>query len=60
MTNISYFVLVLIFNILLAQEAYAYFDPGTASMLLQVMVALLGGALIFYRRILFEAKKITG
>ena len=32
-------------------QAYAYFDPGTGSMLIQVAVGLLAGIAVFWRKI---------
>lgn len=59
MADIIYFALVLTTILLWTQEAYAYFDPGTGSLLLQVLVALLGGVLVFYHKILSKAKKLS-
>lgn len=43
---------------LITQEAHAYFDPGTGSMLIQLLIALIAGATLFYRRILLEIRKL--
>ena len=36
---------------IIAQNAYAYFDPGTGSLLIQALLALLGSALLFIKQI---------
>lgn len=40
----------------LATPAHAYIDPGTGSMLLQVMGALVAGAIFYFRESLLRVK----
>ncbi len=44
---------------LITEKAYAYFDPGTGSILIQLLLALIGGVIVFYHRIVFKIKNIT-
>jgi len=44
--KITLFGLLLVFSII--KDAYAYLDPGTGSILLQGLVAAIGGALIWF------------
>ena len=37
--SIKYFFIISIFTLLFANPAYAYLDPGTGSMLLQILAA---------------------
>lgn len=48
--------LLLVYLLIVSQEAYAYFDPGTGSMLIQVLIALFGGIILFFKQISFTAK----
>lgn len=43
---------------LVSQEAYAYFDPGTGSLLIQLLLAIIGSVVVFSHKIIFEIKKI--
>jgi hypothetical protein len=43
-------------NGLLASTAHAYIDPGTGSMLVQVMGALVAGAIFYFRDSLLRVK----
>ena len=54
-----FFTLVLILAFLSPQAAYAYFDPGTGSLLIQILIASVGGLLIFYNKILLKIKKTS-
>ena len=47
--KITYFGLLLVF--LTTKDAYAYLDPGTGSILLQGLVAVIGGVLIWFATI---------
>ena len=46
-TNIKLIILLTIF-ILLPGNAYAYLDPGTASIIIQALVAILAGTVAFF------------
>lgn len=37
--------------VLLPTQAYAYFDPGTGSMLIQIAVGALAGIAVFWKKI---------
>ena len=53
-------LLLVLFCVLLttiAQNAYAYFDPGTGSMLIQILIALVGSCLLFLKTISARLKK---
>ena len=41
-------------------DAYAYFDPGTGSILIQILIALIGSIIVFFHRIIFELKNLQG
>jgi hypothetical protein len=43
-------------NCLFASTAHAYIDPGTGSMLLQVIGALVAGAIFYFRESLLRVK----
>lgn len=45
LTDIAFTVVVL--NTLIASPAYAYLDPGTASLILQSTIGAVAGALVF-------------
>ena len=51
-------LIICLFSFVFTGQANAYFDPGTGSLLLQVLIALLGSLVVFYHKILFEAKKL--
>lgn len=51
-------LLVSLASVTLAQEAYAYFDPGTGSILIQLLIAVLGGIAVFFGAISSKVKKI--
>ena len=38
--NLKYFLIIFVFALLIARPAYAYLDPGTGSMLLQILAAI--------------------
>lgn len=42
-----------------AEKAYAYFDPGTGSMLIQVLIALIGLTVAFFSKAIFKINKFT-
>ena len=42
----------------LARPAYAYIDPGTGTMIIQAIVAVIVAGGIFWRRILYFLKKL--
>lgn len=44
-------LLIVIIAVLFPVQAYAYFDPGTGSMLIQVAVGLMAGIAVFWGRI---------
>ena len=44
--NFKFYILIVI-SFTLPQQAYAYFDPGTASFIIQSIIAFLGSVLIF-------------
>lgn len=51
---------VITLNGVLATSAQAYIDPGTGSMLLQVMGAVVAGAIFFFRESLLRVKGLFG
>ncbi len=53
MRNIRYLTAAVVLYAFLASAApaHAYLDPATGSMILQVLLAGLAGALLFFRRI---------
>ena len=55
--KIQQFLLCFLF-ITVSQDTYAYFDPGTGSILIQVLVALIGGFILFFKDILHKAKSL--
>lgn len=44
-------VLIVFFLLFFFKNAYAYIDPGSITVLLQVIVALIAGSVIAFRRI---------
>jgi hypothetical protein len=50
-------VVCLIFFLVFPQNAYAYLDPGTGSMMLQALAAGIIAAGVFWRRILNACKR---
>ena len=50
--------LAVVFLTLMAADAHAYLDPGTGSMLLQVAIAGLIGAAVFFRAFWARIKSI--
>ncbi len=48
--------LVVIFFSLSSQNAYAYFDPGTGSLLIQLIIASVAGCLLYIRAIVGKVK----
>ncbi len=56
MTKIS--TISLLCLLLTTLPAYGYFDPGTGSILIQVIVALMGMVVIFFRRIVLQIQKL--
>lgn len=50
--------MIYLFSFVFTGSANAYFDPGSGSLLLQVLIALFGGLVVFYHKILFEIKKL--
>ena len=47
---------VITLNGVLARSAHAYIDPGTGSMLVQVMGAVVAGAIFYFRESLLRIK----
>lgn len=43
--------LCLILCVLPLTKAYAYFDPGTGSLIIQAIVALIAGSILFLKRL---------
>lgn len=43
----------------ITEEGFSYFDPGTGSILIQMLIALIGGVILFYHRVVFEIKRLT-
>ena len=55
--KIFFCIYVFIINIVLQSKAFAYIDPGTGSMVLQIIIAAVTS--IFYGLIVFKNKIIT-
>lgn len=55
--KIFFCIYVFILNIVLPSKAFAYIDPGTGSMVLQIIIAAVTS--IFYGLIVFKNKIIT-
>ncbi len=53
-------IYLFVFTLILvqAQQAYAYFDPGTGSLLVQVLIAVFGGLLVFFAKIHSKTKQL--
>jgi hypothetical protein len=58
--RLSTFLLSLAFVLYLSSTAYAYIDPGTASMILQGLVALVAGTLVTIRLYWRQIKAFFG
>ena len=58
--RVSTFLLSLAFVLYLSGTAYAYIDPGTASMILQGLVALVAGTLVTIRLYWRQIKSFFG
>ena len=56
-SKIKLFLLCL-WIIILPEHAHSYFDPGTGSILLQVIIAFIGGVIIFFHNIMFQIKRL--
>ena len=46
------FILSLLLVVIISKSSYAYLDPGTGSMILQGLAAIIIGVSIFWRKIL--------
>ena len=55
--NRRFFFLFLI--VFFADEINAYFDPGTGSLLVQSLVATVGGVILFFKNITFKIKNLV-
>lgn len=46
--GVSVVVRAVVVSLLLVQSAHAYFDPGTASLLIQALIAGIGAVVVFF------------
>ena len=44
-------MITMIFNVMLFKSAYAYIDPGSVSIILQVIASVFVGIIVFFRTI---------
>ncbi len=47
--NIFFIVVIMLFT---PQDAFAYFDPGTGSLIIQTIIGILAFAAVYWRRII--------
>ena len=54
------FFFILLFLFAFYSSAYAYFDPGTGSLVLQMLLGGLAVSSLFYRKIIRKIRKLFG
>ena len=60
MNSHNFFLLIICFFLLFIKTSYAYLDPGSGSLILQVILGALAAALVFIKRIIaFFKEKIN-
>lgn len=52
--------LLILISLVIPADAHAYVDPGTGSMMLQIILAGVFGVAIFYRTIISKLKLLFG
>ena len=60
MRRVSYLVCGLVIMLVVANPAYAYLDPGTGSMILQIILGGLAGVLIGWKFFWYRIKEFLG
>ena len=49
--------LIYLFFLVITDQANGYFDPGTGSILLQLLIAMIGGVIVFYNKAIIKIKR---
>ena len=52
------FILLVFINVILPEKAYAYIDPGTGSMVLQIIIASFIGLGITFKAWMYKIKEL--
>jgi len=60
MTQLKSVALISLLCIAISKTAYAYVDPGSGSLLIQLLIAMSVGVMFYFRTIRDKLKKLVG